>query len=60
MAKPGTILVTRDNLKLAEGYVRVRPLGPVTVKGFDNPTEVYELTGVGPARSRLQPAPTAA
>jgi predicted ATPase/class 3 adenylate cyclase len=54
MAKPGSILVTGDTLKLAEGYVQVRPLGPVTVKGLENPTEVYELTGVGPARSRLQ------
>src|SRR5512139_1508671 len=54
MAKPRSVLVTGDTLKLAEGYVRVRPLGPVTVKGLDNPTEVYELTGMGPARSRLQ------
>src|SRR5512136_387389 len=54
MAKPGSVLVTGGTLKLAEGYVRVRPLGPVTVKGLDNPTEVYELTGMGPARSRLQ------
>ena len=54
MAKPGTILVTGDTLKLAEGYVRVRPRGPVTAKGLGNPIEVYELTGVGPARSRLE------
>jgi len=54
MAKPGSILFTGDTLKLGEGYVRVRSLGPVTVKGLDSPTEVYELTGVGPARSRLQ------
>jgi class 3 adenylate cyclase/tetratricopeptide (TPR) repeat protein len=54
MAKPGSVLVTGDTLKLAEGYVQVRPLGPVTVKGLENATEVYELTGVGPARSRLQ------
>ncbi len=54
VAKPGSVLVTGDTLKLAEGYVRVRPLGPVTVKGIENPTEVYELTGFGPARSRLQ------
>ena len=54
MAKPGSVLVTGDTLKLAEGYVRVRSLGPVAVKGLENPTEVYELTGVGPARSRLQ------
>ena len=28
MAKPGSTLVTGDTLKLAEGYVQVRPLGP--------------------------------
>jgi class 3 adenylate cyclase len=54
MAKPGSALITSDALKLAEGYVRVRPLGPVTVKGLDSPTEVYELTETGPVRSRLQ------
>jgi class 3 adenylate cyclase/tetratricopeptide (TPR) repeat protein len=54
MAKPGSVLVTGDTLKLAEGYVQVRRLGPISVKGLENPTAVYELTGVGPARSRLQ------
>jgi class 3 adenylate cyclase len=54
MAKPGSTLVTGDTLKLAEGFVQVRPLGAVTVKGLETPTPVYELTGVIPARSRLQ------
>jgi class 3 adenylate cyclase/tetratricopeptide (TPR) repeat protein len=54
MAKPGSALVTGDTLKLAEGYVQVRPLGAVPVKGLDTPTQVYELTGSVPARSRLQ------
>jgi hypothetical protein len=36
------------------GYVQVRPLGAVTVKGLETPTQVYELTGVASARSRLQ------
>ncbi len=53
MAKPGSALVTGDTLKLAEGYVQVRPLGAVTVKGLETPTPVYELTGIVPARSRL-------
>jgi predicted ATPase len=48
------VLVTGDTLKLAEGYVQVRPLGAVPVKGLDTPTRVYELTGSVPARSRLQ------
>src|SRR5262249_51196577 len=54
MAKPGSILVTGDTLKLAEGYVRVRPLGPVSVKGLESSQQVYEVTGIGTARSRLQ------
>jgi predicted ATPase len=39
-----------------EGYVAVRPLGPVPVKGLANAVEVYEVTGPGPARTRLQVA----
>jgi class 3 adenylate cyclase len=54
MAKPGSVLVTGETLKLAEGYVQVRPLGAVPVKGLETPTPVYELTGSVPARSRLQ------
>ena len=54
MAKPGSTLVTGDTLTLAEGYVQARPLGPVSVKGLETPTPVYELTGIVPARSRFQ------
>ena len=41
---------------LAEGFVEVKPLGPVNVKGLSDPVEVYEITGAGPVRSRLQAA----
>ncbi|HTS54933.1 MAG TPA: adenylate/guanylate cyclase domain-containing protein [Burkholderiales bacterium] len=54
MAKPGTVLITADTLKLAEGYLRVRPLGPVPVKGLGEPIEVFELEGASSARTRLQ------
>jgi class 3 adenylate cyclase/tetratricopeptide (TPR) repeat protein len=54
MAKPGSAIVTGHTLKLAEGYVQVKPLGAVAVKGLEVPTPVYELTGVVPARSRLR------
>jgi tetratricopeptide (TPR) repeat protein len=56
MAMPGSILMTPDTLRLAEGYVQVKPLGPVNVKGLTEPVEVYEITGAGPIRSRLQAA----
>jgi len=54
LADPGAIVITPDTLALAEGYVEVKPLGPVSVKGLANPVEIYEVTGSGPARTRLQ------
>jgi hypothetical protein len=54
MARPGSVLVTGDTLALAEGFIQVRPLGAVTVKGLETATQVYELLGLAPARSRLQ------
>ena len=56
LARPGTTLLTADTLRLAEGYVEVTPLGPVPVKGLQEPVEVYELVRAGPVRSRLQAA----
>ena len=55
-ALPGTIVVTAETLRLAEGYVQAKPLGPVSVKGVPVPVEAYEVTGTGPARTRLQAA----
>jgi class 3 adenylate cyclase/tetratricopeptide (TPR) repeat protein len=55
-ASPGSILLTSATLELVEGQVAVTPLGPVPVKGLAAPVEVYEVTGAGPARTRLQAA----
>jgi class 3 adenylate cyclase/tetratricopeptide (TPR) repeat protein len=56
LADPGSILLTPDTLALAEGFVQVKSLGPMAVKGLLDPVEVYELTGVSVVRSRLQAA----
>jgi class 3 adenylate cyclase/tetratricopeptide (TPR) repeat protein len=56
MAMAGSILLSADALRLAEGFVEIKPLGPVNVKGMSEPVEVYEVTGAGPARTRLQAA----
>ena len=56
LATPGTILVTASTLELVEGYVAVKALGPVPVRGMTDPVEIYEVTGTGPARTRLQAA----
>jgi class 3 adenylate cyclase len=54
LAPPGTIRLTADTLRLAEGWVQVTPLGPAPVKGLPAPVEVCELVGAGQARTRLQ------
>jgi class 3 adenylate cyclase/tetratricopeptide (TPR) repeat protein len=54
LAEAGTSLLTPATLELAEGYVTVRALGPVPIKGLVMPVEVYELNGASSARSRLQ------
>jgi class 3 adenylate cyclase/tetratricopeptide (TPR) repeat protein len=56
LATPGSVLLTADTLRLAEGYVEVKPLGPVPVKGVDAPIDVYEMVGAGARRSRLHAA----
>ena len=56
LAPPGTVRLTGETVRLAEGYVEVRSLGPIPVKGLPDPIEVFELTGAGTARTRLQAA----
>jgi class 3 adenylate cyclase/tetratricopeptide (TPR) repeat protein len=56
LAPPGTIRLTAETVRLAEGYVEVRSLGPIPVKGLPDPMEVFELIGSGAARTRLQAA----
>ena len=56
LATPGTVRLTGETTRLAEGYVAVRALGPIPVKGLPDPIEIFELTGAGQARTRLQAA----
>jgi class 3 adenylate cyclase/tetratricopeptide (TPR) repeat protein len=55
-ARPGTVLIAPATRDLVEGFVAVKSLGPVPVKGRREAVEVYELSGIGPARTRLQAA----
>jgi class 3 adenylate cyclase/tetratricopeptide (TPR) repeat protein len=55
-ASAGSILLTPSTLELVEGYVAVKPLGPVPVKGLADPVEIFEVTGAGAARTRLETA----
>jgi hypothetical protein len=56
LAAPGSIRLTAETLRLAEGLIQVTALGPVPVKGLAAPIEVFELVGVTALRRRLQAA----
>src|SRR5262245_31226478 len=54
MAMAGSILMSANTLRLVEGFVLVKPLGAVAVRGLTEPVEAHELVGTGAARTRLQ------
>jgi class 3 adenylate cyclase/tetratricopeptide (TPR) repeat protein len=56
MAMPGSILLASETLRLAEGFLEVKPLGPRQVKGLERSVDVYEVVGASPVRSRLHAA----
>ena len=56
VAPVGSIAVAEPTRKLCEGYFALKPLGPTKVRGINQPINVYEVTGLGPLRTRLQRA----
>src|SRR6266446_856196 len=52
MAPPGTLLISDETLRLAEGHVQLKRFEPANINPLDEP--VYELVGAGPARTRFQ------
>jgi len=49
IAAPGTLLISAETLRLAEGHVQAKALQPVGVT-----VAPYELLGTGPAQTRFQ------
>jgi adenylate cyclase len=56
VAPTGSIAASEYTRKLCEGYFTFKRLGPMVVKGVSEPVVVYEVTGFGPLRTRLQRA----
>ena len=54
LANPGATVISENTRILVDGYFMLRSLGPSRVKGVLEPVEVYEVTGLGPLRTRLQ------
>src|SRR5262247_1607907 len=58
LASAGSILMAAATLREVEGFVEVKSLGAVQVKGVSRPIDAYELLGVTSARTRLHAAVT--
>ncbi|NIW85868.1 MAG: AAA family ATPase [Gammaproteobacteria bacterium] len=56
LAAPGKIQVTQNTLRLAEGFIRVKPLEPSTRAQLSESIMLFELIGATPARTRFQTA----
>ncbi|MGC1679286.1 MAG: adenylate/guanylate cyclase domain-containing protein [Candidatus Binataceae bacterium] len=54
VAPTGSIAITEHTRRLVEGYFALKARGPMRVKGVSEPMNVYEVTGLGPLRTRLQ------
>src|SRR5262249_44715105 len=54
VARTGSVVVSEATRKLVEGYFQLKSIGPTRVKGVTEPVQVYEITTLGPLRTRLQ------
>jgi hypothetical protein len=54
LASPGSVVISEGVRKLCEGYFQLKPLGPARMKGVSEAVKVFEVTGLGPLRTRLQ------
>src|SRR5713226_1259568 len=56
VAPTRSIAISEQTRKFVEGYFQLKALGPTRVKGVSQPVNVFEVTGLGPLRTRLQRA----
>lgn len=54
LAEAGKVCVTAATAALVEGYFGLGELGVYDIKGVDAPVRVFELTGLGAARTRVE------
>ena len=53
LAEPGRAYLTEGAADLAGGFMELKDLGEFEIKGASRPVRVFELAGIGSARSRL-------
>ena len=54
VAAPGAVVVSESTHRLTEGYFEFRSLGSVPMKGVSEKVNLYEVTGTGSLRTRLE------
>ena len=54
LAAPGSVVIGESVRKFVEGYFQLKALGASRIKGVSEPVNIYEVTGLGPLRTRLQ------
>ena len=56
LATPGSTVISGNMRGLVEGYFQLKGLGPTRIKGVSELVELFEVTGLGLLRTRLQRA----
>jgi class 3 adenylate cyclase len=56
IARPGTILVSKNTFKLARDFFEFESLGKIEVKGKKEPQEAFELIKTGEVETRIEAA----
>ena len=56
LAAAGCVYLSGDTASVVSGYFALRSLGDTALKGFEQPVALFELVGIGGARSRLDVA----
>ncbi|WFU16013.1 adenylate/guanylate cyclase domain-containing protein [Bradyrhizobium sp. CB3481] len=59
MAEPGTVLICASTRRLAQRKFYYRDLGPVALKGWTKPFQVYQVLGTSGVESRFEAMHTA-
>src|SRR5262249_48116436 len=54
LAGPGTTIISESTRRLVEGYFALLALPPSRVRGISEALHLYQVSGLGPLRSRLE------
>jgi class 3 adenylate cyclase len=59
LAESGTVVIAASTQRLTSGLFEYRDLGTISVKGFNDPVQVWQVTGASAVESRFEALRTA-